>query len=73
MEREGWIRIHHDEVRYWGFRKLNFTPPTQQQIDALVKYANACYKGKLCIGNRDISAAKLAQTERLMLERIFTL
>lgn len=73
MESKGWIRIHHDSVRYWGFRTLNFTPPTQQQIDALVKYANACYNGKLWLGSKEITAARLAQTERLMLERIFTL
>lgn len=76
IEREGWIRIHHDSVRYWGFRKDNmaFIPPTQQQIDALIKYANACYKGVLYInGGIPTTTAKLQMVERPMLERVFSI
>lgn len=50
---KGFVKFHHDWVTYEGYDCIRTDKPvslTKKQIEAIVKYGNACYKGELLFG-----------------------
>ena len=50
---KGFVKFHHDWVTYEGYdciRTDEPVPMTKKQIEAIVKYGNACYGGELLFG-----------------------
>jgi hypothetical protein len=50
---KGFVKFHHDWVTYEGYdciRTEKPVPLTKKQIEAIVKYGNACYGGDLLFG-----------------------
>jgi hypothetical protein len=50
---KGFVKFHHDWVTYEGYdciRTEKPVPLTKKQIEAIVKYGNACYRGELLFG-----------------------
>ena len=50
---KGFVKFHHDWVTYEGYDCIRTDKPvplTKKQIEAIVKYGNACYGGDLLFG-----------------------
>lgn len=50
---KGFVKFHHDWITYEGYdcvRTDKPIPMTKKQIEAIVKYGNACYGGNLLFG-----------------------
>lgn len=71
LEENGWVKVHHDWILFSGpfFGKTL----TEIQIDKLYHYGNVCHKGVLLLGTSQtqITAARLRETEPLMLNKFF--
>lgn len=71
LEENGWVKIHHDWILFAGpfFGKTL----TDIQIEKLYRYGQVCHRGVLRLGvsRTQITAARLRETEPLMLNKFF--
>lgn len=71
LEENGWVKIHHDWILFSGpfFGKTL----TDVQIEKLYRYGQVCHRGVLRLGvsQVQITAARLRETEPLMLNKFF--
>lgn len=71
LEENGWVKIHHDWILFAGpfFGKTL----TDIQIEKLYRYGQVCHRGVLRLGTSQtqITAARLRETEPLMLNKFF--
>jgi len=72
LEKNGWIRLHHDEIAFWPTEEHK--APTDSQVDKLVKYAKTHYHGTLCnisMGRKTIKASLLEQADKIQRIKMF--
>lgn len=71
LEENGWVKVHHDWILFSGpfFGKSL----TDVQIEKLYRYGRVCHRGVLRLGTSQtqITAARLRETEPLMLNKFF--
>jgi hypothetical protein len=71
LEENGWVKVHHDWILFSGpfFGKTL----TDVQIEKLYRYGQVCHRGVLRLGvsQVQITAARLRETEPLMLNKFF--
>lgn len=71
LEENGWVKVHHDWILFSGpfFGKSL----TDVQIEKLYRYGQVCHRGVLRLGvsQVQITAARLRETEPLMLNKFF--
>lgn len=71
LEENGWVKVHHDWILFSGpfFGKTL----TDVQIEKLYRYGQVCHRGVLRLGvsQVQITAARLRETEPLMLNNFF--
>lgn len=71
LEENGWVKVHHDWILFSGpfFGKTL----TDIQIEKLYRYGQVCHRGVLRLGvsQVQITAARLRETEPLMLNKFF--
>lgn len=71
LEENGWVKVHHDWILFSGpfFGKSL----TDVQIEKLYRYGQVCHRGVLRLGTSQtqITAARLRETEPLMLNKFF--
>lgn len=70
LEENGWVKVHHDWILFSGpfFGKTL----TDVQIEKLYRYGQVCHRGVLRLGvsQVQITAARLRETEPLMLNKL---
>jgi hypothetical protein len=77
LEKEGWLKIHHDEV-YGFFNEYFCYCPTQIQIQKVCDYIDKFHKGVLRTKPRcssysePISTYKLRQMDKIKLHELFS-
>lgn len=71
LEENGWVKVHHDWILFSG--SFYGKTLTEAQIDKLYRYGQTCCKGVLLLGTSQepITAARLRETEPLMLNKFF--
>lgn len=71
LEENGWVKIYHDWILFSG--SFYGKTLTEAQIDKLYRYGQACCEGVLLLGTSQepITAARLRETEPLMLNKFF--
>lgn len=71
LEENGWVKVHHDWILFSGpfFGKTL----TDVQIEKLYRYGQVCHRGVLRLGvsQVQITAARLRETEPIMLNKFF--
>jgi hypothetical protein len=71
LEVLGWVKTEKNTVIYGGYRTDPIVPVTDEQIEALCRYADAVYGGFVIIDGKSISSYTLRSTEPLMRRRWF--
>lgn len=71
LEVLGWVKTENNTVMYGGYRTDPIVPVTDEQIEALCRYADAVYGGFVIIDGKSISSYTLRSTEPLMRRRWF--
>lgn len=71
LEVLGWLKTEKNTVMYGGYRTDPIVPVTDEQIEALCRYADAVYGGFVIIDGKLISSYTLRSTEPLMRRRWF--
>lgn len=71
LEVLGWLKTEKNTVMYGGYRTDPIVPVTDEQIEALCRYADAVYGGFVIIDGKSISSYTLRSTEPLMRRRWF--
>lgn len=71
LEENGWVKIHHDWILFSG--SFYGKTLTDVQIEKLYRYGQVCHRGVLRLGTAQtqITAARLRETEPLMLNKFF--
>lgn len=71
LEENGWVKVHHDWILFSG--SFYGKTLTEAQIEKLYRYGQVCHRGVLCLGvsQVQITAARLRETEPLMLNKFF--
>ena len=70
-EENGWVKVHHDWILFSG--SFYGKTLTDVQIEKLYRYGQVCHRGVLRLGvsQVQITAARLRETEPLMLNKFF--
>lgn len=71
LEENGWVKVHHDWILFSG--SFYGKTLTDVQIEKLYRYGQVCHRGVLRLGvsQVQITAARLRETEPLMLNKFF--
>ena len=71
LEENGWVKVHHDWILFSG--AFYGKTLTDVQIEKLYRYGQVCHRGVLRLGvsQVQITAARLRETEPLMLNKFF--
>lgn len=71
LEENGWVKVRHDWILFSG--PLFGKTLTDVQIEKLYRYGQVCHRGVLRLGvsQVQITAARLRETEPLMLNKFF--
>lgn len=71
LEENGWVKVHHNWILFFGSFYGNTL--TDIQIEKLYRYGQVCHRGVLRLGTSQtqITAARLRETEPLMLNKFF--
>lgn len=71
LEENGWVKVHHDWILFSG--SFYGKTLTDVQIEKLYRYGQVCHRGVLRLGTSQtqITAARLRETEPLMLNKFF--
>lgn len=70
LEENGWVKVHHDWILFSG--SFYGKTLTDVQIEKLYRYGQVCHRGVLRLGiaQTQITAARLRETEPLMLNKL---
>lgn len=77
MARNGWVKIHHDEVLYDGYyqNKCGYplVPLTEVQKTRIAQYGKALYNGvlKFGMGKQECSVSKFQQMDEFAIRKLF--
>ena len=71
LEVLGWLKTEKNTVMYGGYRTDPIVPVTDEQIEALCRYADAVYGGFVIIDGKSISSYTLRSTEPIMRRKWF--